>query len=152
MSTHREFYFEDGDYFDSLIPAIKEKARRVVHEKQLKTTDELLDRARFFLSQHYNIPMFSKVFDDYTPEDLYYEYFIIEETKKTEKEANQTTEQKSQETVETINDNRNDLKSLFDDFRKPKQQEEEVPQEDNLFSEEEQEDYLKSFGDKDGFF
>jgi uncharacterized protein (DUF2344 family) len=137
MASHTEFYFEDGDYFDSLIPALKEKARRVVHEKQLTNTEELLDRARFFLSQHYNIPMKSKVFDDYTPEDLYYEYFIIEETKKTEKEINQTTEQKDQETVETINDNRNDLKSLFDDFSKTKNQEqEEAPQEDNLFSEE----------------
>ena len=154
LTFDNESFSEDGEYFDSLISGLKEKARRIVHEKQLNTTNELLDRVRFFLSQHYNIPMYSKVFDDYTPEDMYYEYFIIQECKKTEKEANSTIEEKSQETVDTINDNRDTLKGLFDDFRKPKApvQEEEEEQVDNLFSEEEQEDYLNNFADKDGFF
>lgn len=158
LNQYNESFMEDGEYFDSLIAGLKEKARRIVHEKQLNTTSELLDRVRFYLSQHYNIPMRSKVFDDYTLEDMYYEYFIIQECKKTEKEANSTVEQKSEETVNTINENRDSLKSMFDDLRKPRQVQEEEYEEEasieevGLFSSQEQEDYLKSIGDKDGFF
>jgi len=158
LNQYNECFTEDGEFFDSLIPGLKEKARRVVHEKQLSTTNELLDRVRFYLSQHYNIPMYSKVFEDYSPEDMYYEYFIIQECKKTEKEANSTVEEKAKETVSTINENRDSLKSMFNDLRNPRppaQEDDEETQpaeEDGLFSSQEQEDYLKSIGDKDGFF
>lgn len=143
-------FMTDGEFFDSLIPGLQERARRIVHEKQLTDRSELFDRVRFFLSQHYNIPMRSKVFDDYTPEDMYYEYFIIQECKKSDKDAKATVEEKAQETVDVVNDNREALKGLFDDFRKPKVRPE--PQEDNLFSEEEQAGAWNKLADDEGFF
>jgi hypothetical protein len=152
MTDHEadESFMTDGEFFDSLIPGLKEKARRIVHEKQLNKMDELLLRVRYFLSQHYNIPMKSKVFDDYSPEDLYLEYFIIQECKKAEKDTNSTAEQKHEETVSAINDNKDSLKSLFNEFRNPPQQQQ--ADECDLFSDEEQSEYIQSITDGDGFF
>lgn len=150
-----DLFMSDGAYFDSLIPGLKEKARRIVHEKQLTEPSDLFDRVIFFLSQHYNIPMYSSVFQHYTPEKLYYEYFLIQEHKKIEKggSSEATPEEKTQEAVEMINDNRDGLKKMFDDLRQPRKTEN-LNEEDHggLFSEEEQANAWNKITDSDGFF
>jgi hypothetical protein len=158
-----DLFMSDGVYFDSLIPGLKEKARRIVHEKQLTESSDLFDRVLFFLSQYYNIPMYSSVFQSYTPEMLYYEYFLIQEHKKIEKggSSEASPEEKTQEAVEVINNNRNELKGLFDDLRQPRRSkeinEEESPcgaggDNSGLFSEEEQANAWNKIADSEGFF
>lgn len=135
---------------DVLVPALKEKAKRVVNSSEFKYEDEFIDQAKIILSYHYKIPMKSPVFNEYTIEDLLYESYLLTEMANATKPQEEKAKDAQEKTVEVIKENSEDIRSLFDKFKIP-----ETPPESefsNMFSPEEQASSWNKVMDKDGFF
>jgi hypothetical protein len=133
---------------ETLIPLLKEKAKRVITSSQLKYEDEIIDSAKIILCHHYKIPMKSEIFNNYSLEELLYESYLLTEMVNATKPQEEKTKDAQEKTVDVIKENSESLKSLFDDFKMPP-----APSAaDNLFSPEEQAESWNKIMDKDGFF
>lgn len=83
----------------------KEKASKVFHNKDLSFDEQIL-ALRFFLSRHYNIPLFSKYLTNRTVEEIIFEVELI-------KLSRTPT---AQNTSALMNENKKEIESMFDDF------------------------------------
>jgi hypothetical protein len=136
MFGDHEGFMTDGSYFDELIPSLKNRAKVLIQGTGSNNMNELITRITFLLAQHYRIPAKSPIFSTYDPEELFLEYFMIQEYE--ESLRPKTEQDKQKDTVEAIKENLTEAKGLFDDFR---------PRSENLFSSEEAEEFSMSFNE-----
>lgn len=89
------------------IEAVKDKIHRIIYAQGEYESQEDFELAlRILLSREYKIPIFSDYFNNLTLDQLIFEVEVI-------KNLTMTQEQK---TSEIINENKEEIASLFDDF------------------------------------
>jgi len=86
---------------DSNIEKIKKKAANLKHA-EISSFQDSVDFVRFWLADYYKVPSKSPIFDDYTVEELFFEYYYL------------TTPEKKVDSASIIRDSAKELASLFE--------------------------------------
>lgn len=73
-------------YLFERIEDARSRAKAIIQDAP-KTEEELFDYYRVLLSSHYNIRFFDTIWDDYTLDKIAFEWFVIEERKKSADES-----------------------------------------------------------------
>lgn len=115
--TSQEAFFHERYQYAS------EKAKKIVNN-EMNTEQELVDRLKYLVSSHFNIPYHSSFFDELTVDDLLLEVMLISESKK----------EPETRAGEIIKENKGEAEDAFEGLMD--MEELEIPDE---FSEEEQE-------------
>jgi hypothetical protein len=68
-------------FFQERVDEAIKKAKKIVNN-ELTTEQDLVDRMKFLVSSHYNMPYHAAFFDDLTVDELLLEVMIISESKK----------------------------------------------------------------------
>lgn len=121
-------------FFKERIQRGIERAKQIV-SGELENEQAIVDRMKYLISSHFNIPFHSSFFDDLTLDDLVLEIMIISESKK----------DNEKKTSETIAENVNEAQDAFGDLMAEEDGEvEELPVPDQFTAEEQ--DFIKTKG------
>jgi len=121
-------------FFKERIQRGIERAKQIV-SGELENEQAIVDRMKYLISSHFNIPFHSSFFDDLTLDDLVLEVMIISESKK----------DNEKKTSETIAENVNEAQDAFGDLMAEEDGEvEELPVPDQFTAEEQ--DFIKTKG------
>lgn len=91
----------NSDYFiDNNIDKIKKRAENLKN-RNIDTFEDSLKFIRFWLSEYYRIPSKSAIFDEYTVEELFFEYYFL------------TAQEEKKDAASTIREAAQDLSELF---------------------------------------
>lgn len=92
------------EFLMGLVSSIKQRAESFLDRNEDLTAEDLEMQLRFWFSRRYNIPMFGETLSDYTLKDMLFEFYLHTHAERDKKETSE----------ETINENREELASLFE--------------------------------------
>lgn len=91
----------NSDYFiDSHIDKIKKNATDLKNRK-IETFEDSIKFIKFWLAEYYRIPSKSPIFDEYTVEELFFEYYFL------------TGEEEKKDAATVVREAAQDLSELF---------------------------------------
>lgn len=97
--------FSQDNFVETILPKLKDRATRIRNGGVAEDLDDLVLQIKFWFSSFYKIPMKSAILDEYSLEDLFFEYFLHN--------PSEIVEEQPQEIKEVISEARDELADFF---------------------------------------